>query len=51
MSGVYRLLFDLVLRRMDPERAHHLAFTLISAVGRVPGLPAELVCAAAREHR
>ena len=38
MSGVYRLLFDLVLRRMDPERAHHLAFTLISAVGRVPGL-------------
>ena len=35
---MYRLLFDLVLRRMDPERAHHLAFVLISAVGRVPGL-------------
>ena len=38
MSGVYRLLFDLVFRRMDPERAHELAFALIGAVGRVPGL-------------
>ncbi|GIG40004.1 quinone-dependent dihydroorotate dehydrogenase [Cellulomonas phragmiteti] len=35
---MYRLLFDLVFRRMDPERAHEVAFTLIGAVGRVPGL-------------
>lgn len=35
---MYRLLFDLVFRRMDPERAHELAFALIGAVGRVPGL-------------
>lgn len=40
MSDVYRLLFDLVFRRMDPERAHEVAFTLIGAVGRVPGLRA-----------
>jgi dihydroorotate dehydrogenase len=26
---MYALLFRLVLRRMDPERAHHLAFTVI----------------------
>ncbi|MCC2319955.1 quinone-dependent dihydroorotate dehydrogenase [Cellulomonas xiejunii] len=35
---MYRLLFDLVFRRMDPERAHEVAFALIGAVGRVPGL-------------
>ena len=35
---MYRLLFDLVLRRMDPERAHHLAFELIRGVARVPVL-------------
>jgi dihydroorotate dehydrogenase len=35
---VYRVLFDLVLRRLDPERAHRLAFGLIRAVAAVPGL-------------
>lgn len=35
---MYRLLFDLVFRRMDPERAHEVAFSLIGFVGRVPGL-------------
>lgn len=35
---VYRLLFDGVFRHMDPERAHHLAYTLIRLVGRVPVL-------------
>lgn len=35
---MYRLLFDLVLRRFDPEVAHHLAFRLIRLVGGVPGL-------------
>ena len=33
---MYRLLFDLVFRRMDPERAHEVAFRLIRAVGRTP---------------
>lgn len=36
MKSVYRLLFDLVLRRMDPERAHELAFRLIRVVAQVP---------------
>lgn len=35
---MYRLLFDLVFRRMDPERAHELAFGVIGAVGRTPVL-------------
>ena len=35
---MYRLLFDLVFRRMDPERAHELAFGLIGFVGRAPVL-------------
>ncbi len=35
---MYRLLFDLVLRRLDPERAHHLAFALIRLVASVPGV-------------
>ncbi|WP_326600133.1 quinone-dependent dihydroorotate dehydrogenase [Streptomyces sp. NBC_01803] len=36
----YDLLFATVLRRMDPERAHGLAFGLIRASARVPGLRA-----------
>lgn len=35
---MYRLLFQHVLTRMDPERAHELAFALISGLGRVPGV-------------
>ncbi|MEE1929045.1 quinone-dependent dihydroorotate dehydrogenase [Streptomyces sp. TRM 70351] len=35
---MYRLLFDLLLRRLDPERAHHLAFGWIRALARVPVL-------------
>jgi len=35
---LYGLLFDAVFRRMDPERAHHVAFDLIGALGRVPVL-------------
>nr|WP_308294152.1 quinone-dependent dihydroorotate dehydrogenase [Streptomyces sp. ST2-7A] len=34
----YRLLFRLAFRRMDPERAHHLAFGAIRATARVPGV-------------
>ena len=35
---MYRLLFMTVLRRLDPEHAHELAFTLIRVAARVPGL-------------
>ncbi|MFS0867689.1 quinone-dependent dihydroorotate dehydrogenase [Microbacterium sp. 179-B 1A2 NHS] len=33
---MYRLLFDLVLRRLDPENAHHLAMPVIRLAGRRP---------------
>ena len=33
---MYRLLFDLVLRRLDPEVAHHAAFRLIRGVAATP---------------
>jgi dihydroorotate dehydrogenase len=35
---MYRLLFRLVFRRMDPERAHRLAFGWIRLAAAVPGL-------------
>ena len=35
-SGVYRLLFTTVLRRLPPERAHHLAFTAIRIAAVTP---------------
>lgn len=35
---IYRTVFNVVFRRMDPEQAHTLAFRLIAAVGRVPVL-------------
>lgn len=35
---MYRLLFSLVLRHVDPERAHELAFGAIRAAGRAPVL-------------
>jgi dihydroorotate dehydrogenase len=35
---VYALLFRHVLTRLDPERAHHLAVTLIRAAARMPVL-------------
>ncbi|WP_250445396.1 quinone-dependent dihydroorotate dehydrogenase [Actinotalea sp. C106] len=34
---MYRLLFTHVLRRLDPERAHHLGFAAIRAAAAVPG--------------
>jgi len=33
---VYRLLFRTFISRIDPERAHHLAFSVIRAIGRAP---------------
>ncbi len=35
---MYRLLFTTVLRRLAPERAHHLAFTAIRIAAATPGL-------------
>jgi dihydroorotate dehydrogenase len=32
---MYRILFSLVLKRLDPERAHHLAFSVIRAIPSV----------------
>lgn len=37
-AAVYPLLFRTVLRRLDPERAHHLAFPVIQALGPVAPL-------------
>lgn len=41
---LYPLLFTTVLRRMDPERAHHLAFRVIQAAPLLGGL-ARRLCA------
>lgn len=32
---MYRLLFTLLLKRLDPERAHHLAFSVIRSIPRL----------------
>lgn len=39
---MYRLLFNQVFRRMDPERAHHIAFVGIRWAAAIPGLHALL---------
>jgi dihydroorotate dehydrogenase len=36
MTSVYRALFDLLLRRLSPERAHRLAFTALDALTSRP---------------
>jgi dihydroorotate dehydrogenase len=35
---LYRVFFNLVFKRLDPERAHHLAFFWIRLASSVPGL-------------
>ena len=37
-GGVYRLLFDHVLRRLDPERAHELGFAAVRVAAATPVL-------------
>ncbi|MFK4615380.1 dihydroorotate dehydrogenase [Kitasatospora sp. GAS204A] len=37
-ARVYKQLFNLVFRKMDPEKAHHLAFFWIRLAASVPGL-------------
>ena len=41
---LYPILFGTVLKRMDPERAHHLAFAVINALPLFGGL-ARRICA------
>jgi dihydroorotate dehydrogenase len=48
---VYRLLFNQVFRRMDPERAHHVAFVGIRWVGLIPGVSNVLRAYFTRGHR
>ncbi len=48
---MYGLLFTHVLRRLDPERAHHLAFTAIRWAGVVPGVSHAVRAVCTRGHR
>lgn len=48
---MYRIFFQLVFRRMDPERAHHLAFRWIRLAARVPVLRTFLAAVLAPRHR
>ncbi|MFF4602450.1 quinone-dependent dihydroorotate dehydrogenase [Streptomyces sp. NPDC001339] len=48
---MYQLFFRLVFRRMDPERAHHLAFRWIRRAARVPVLRTFLAALLAPRHR
>ncbi|MEU1018183.1 quinone-dependent dihydroorotate dehydrogenase [Streptomyces sp. NPDC005898] len=47
---MYKLFFNLVFKRMDPERAHHLAFRWIRLAARVPVLRTFLAAALAPRH-
>lgn len=35
---MYKIFFNLVFKRMDPEQAHHLAFRWIRLAVRIPVL-------------
>ncbi|MGK5630742.1 quinone-dependent dihydroorotate dehydrogenase [Streptomyces sp. URMC 123] len=47
---MYQLLFDLIFRRMDPEKAHYLAFAWIRRVARVPVLRTFVAAVLAPRH-
>ncbi|MCZ4118440.1 quinone-dependent dihydroorotate dehydrogenase [Streptomyces sp. H39-S7] len=47
---MYPLLFKLLFRRMDPERAHHLAFGWIRLAARVPVLRTLVAAVLAPRH-
>ncbi|GAB3644354.1 quinone-dependent dihydroorotate dehydrogenase [Streptomyces sparsus] len=51
MYRPYHVLFQLVFRRMDPEKAHHLAFGWIRRAARVPVLRTLLAALLAPRHR
>ncbi|QGV81633.1 quinone-dependent dihydroorotate dehydrogenase [Streptomyces ficellus] len=48
---MYKLFFRLFFSRMDPERAHHLAFRWIRLAARVPVLRTFLAAALAPRHK
>jgi len=48
---VYRLFFGLIFKRMDPERAHHLAVGWIRLAARIPVLRTFVAAALAPRHR
>ncbi|MEV7286685.1 quinone-dependent dihydroorotate dehydrogenase [Streptomyces sp. NPDC093252] len=48
---MYATLFHLLFRRMDPERAHHLAFRWIRITARVPVLRTFVAAALAPRYR
>ncbi|MEU8827902.1 quinone-dependent dihydroorotate dehydrogenase [Streptomyces sp. NPDC048636] len=48
---MYSLLFNLLFRRMDPEKAHHLAFGWIRLAARVPGLRTFAAAVLAPRHK
>ncbi|GGX98886.1 quinone-dependent dihydroorotate dehydrogenase [Streptomyces hiroshimensis] len=48
---MYRLFFDLIFKRMDPEKAHHLAFAWIRAAARVPVLRTFVAAVLAPRHK
>ena len=49
MTG-YRLLFDHVLARTDPERAHHVGFRAIRTAGPALAAASALAARAGREQ-
>ncbi|MBC2879776.1 MULTISPECIES: quinone-dependent dihydroorotate dehydrogenase [Streptomyces] len=48
---MYRILFRLVFRRMDPEQAHHLAFGWIRLAARIPVLRTLVAAVLAPRHK
>ncbi|GAB2946316.1 quinone-dependent dihydroorotate dehydrogenase [Streptomyces pseudoechinosporeus] len=48
---MYRLFFSLLFKRMDPERAHHLAVGWIRLAARVPVLRTFIAAALAPRHK
>ncbi|MFI9239997.1 quinone-dependent dihydroorotate dehydrogenase [Streptomyces sp. NPDC053079] len=47
---MYRLFFDLIFKRMDPENAHHVAFRWIRLAARVPVLRTFVAAVLAPRH-
>ncbi|MEU7137308.1 quinone-dependent dihydroorotate dehydrogenase [Streptomyces sp. NPDC046261] len=47
---MYRLFFDLIFKRMDPEKAHHLAFSWIRLAAGVPVLRTFVAAVLAPRH-
>lgn len=48
---MYKLFFNLVFKRMDPEKAHYLAFRWIRLAARVPVLRTFVAAVLAPRHK